>query len=379
MTTFGEALRAIRQMSHDPERNQRLLSQGRLGELIGHMLEDGGFSGAAVSNWERGDSRISAEDRKVLIALIKVLHKCGGLKTPEDANQLLEAGNYRALNQGEEEEIFGEISPVGAVKSQQIIAKSLPVFLLENLFALSGAQAKTLLADAEEGPSPSWPRVLVVFLRKAGERFSLSPRSILWLWLCLLAWLLIAPSLRWPFANRNTALLAVEMYVIGTLIIPLLAGLLVNTKDNPYWRQQGLANSTILRLYTYQGAGIGFNLGYFFVFPFVLVRYYFRFEPAMWLEFVAIILGLILANLSARVVPYNLWRAYGRLKLADGAIFFIVALLGPLWGTFFLQTYPVLLTPLLGSTAILLALTLYVMIGARQPRKSTGSASSKLK
>jgi hypothetical protein len=165
-------------------------------------------------------------------------------------------------------------------------------------------------------------------------------------------------------------LLAVEMYVAGSLIIPLLIGLLVDTKHNEYWKQQGLLNSRLLRLYTYQGAGIGFNLGYFFVFPLVLIRYYLGFGSSVWLELAAITLGLILGNMGARVVPHNLWLAYGRLHLADGAIFFVIALLGPLWGLFFLQYYAVLLTPLLGSVIILTALTLLIMIAAQQSKKT---------
>jgi uncharacterized membrane protein YfcA len=83
----------------------------------------------------------------------------------------------------------------------------------------------------------------------------------------------------------------------------------------------------------------------------------------------AVTLGLILGNMGARVVPHNLWLAYKRLHLADGAIFFVVALLGPLWGFFFLQYYSVLLTPLFGSLTILTALALVIIIAARQSKK----------
>jgi hypothetical protein len=211
--------------------------------------------------------------------------------------------------------------------------------------------------------------VLAALMRKGSERLSITPKSVLWIWVCLLTWWLISPSLRWPFADRDAALLAIGMYIAGTLIIPLLIGLLVDTKNNRYWQQAGLAKSALLRLYTYQGAGIGFNLGYFFVFPFVLVRYYLGFGASVWLEFAAVTLGLILGNMSARVVPHNLWRAYKRLRLSDGAIFFVVALLGPLWGLFFLEFHSVLLTPFLGSLIVLLAFTLFVGIAMHPSRK----------
>jgi hypothetical protein len=73
--------------------------------------------------------------------------------------------------------------------------------------------------------------------------------------------------------------------------------------------------------------------------------------------------------MAARVVPHNLWLAYGRLDLADGWIFFVVALLGPLWGIFFLEYYSVLLTPALGSIVILLALTGVIIFGIYQSRR----------
>jgi len=110
MTTFGEVLRTFRAMVHDPDRHKRSLSQARLGELMGHIMEDEGFSRAAVSHWEPGENKISAEDRKVLVSLVNALYQYGGIKTPKDAHRLLEAGNYRALNQEEAREVFGEMS-----------------------------------------------------------------------------------------------------------------------------------------------------------------------------------------------------------------------------------------------------------------------------
>lgn len=368
MTRFGEILRSFRQASNDPQLYRRRLSQARLGELMGHEMEDQGFSGAAVSDWERGESKISAEARNILIALIKVLYTCGGLRTLEDANQLLEAGDYRALNASEAKEIFGETT-VGQTNPEPRISESPVLFLLRKIFFISEEELKTTIAKAQEGPSPSWPRVLAVFMQKASDRWRFSVTSMIWIAVWWMAWWLIAPSLRWPFVDRNSAYSAIVMYVGGTLAVPLLIGLLITTKDSEYWKQRGLANSKVLRLYTYQGAGIGFNLGYFFVFPLVLVRYYLQLQSSVWLELAAATLGLILANMAARVVPHNLWLAYGRLHLVDGWIFFVVALLGPLWGVFFMEYYPVLLTPFLGSISILLAMAAFVLIGVHQSRK----------
>jgi hypothetical protein len=331
-------------------------------------MGDRGVSGAAVSDWERGKSKISVEDRNVLIAIIKVLYKCGGIRIPEDADRLLEAGDYRALNREEIQEIFGKI-PEGPAVDQPKTSKSLTTLLLENLFAISEYELKEAFARAEEGPSPSWPRKLAMLMRKASDRISLSPKTMFWIGIWWVAWWLTAPSLRWQFANRTAALQAIGMYVAGTLIVPLLIGMLIETKHNKYWEAQGLARSRLLRLYTYQGAGIGFNIGYFLILPLVFIRHYLNLGSSIWLEIAAVTLGLILGNMSARVVPHNLWLAYRRLHFADGAIFFVVAFLGPLWGLFFLEYYSVLLQPVWGSLVILTALTLFIMMIVRQSKK----------
>ena len=95
---------------------------------------------------------------------------------------------------------------------------------------------------------------------------------------------------------------------------------------------------------------------------------YLHIEPSILIGIIAATAGLILGNMGARVVPHNLWRAYGRLTWADGAIFFVVALMGPLWAFFFLEFYPVLLNPVTGIIVILLAVTVLVFIATRKSK-----------
>lgn len=374
MSEFGEFLRHFRERGRDPLYPEKKLSQIRLGELVGQELGAHGYSGAAVSDWERGESKIHADDRSVLVSLIKVLYQCGGLRTLAEANELLTSGNYRGLNSDEVKKVFPEntsdIPPQEQSSSTEERERGQGIMDMVGIFSSEALQAfQAISAEAKEGPSPSWPRLFAALMRRNSDRWSLSLSSILWVGVWFLAWWLIAPSLRWPFADRDSAFSAMVLYVAGTLIIPLLMGLLINTKDNEYWKQQSLAEAALIRLYTYQGAGIGFNLGYFFVFPLVLVRYYLHLGSSIWVEVAAVTLGLILGNMSAHVVPHNLWVAYGRLRLSDGAIFFLVALLGPLWGMFFLEFYSVFLTPWLGLTVILLALILVVIMAKRQLQK----------
>lgn len=108
--SFGQLLRFYRRRGHDPRRGG-LLTQERLGELLGNELGHAGYSGAAVSDWERDKSKIDEEDWFVLLALVAVLHRSGGLKSAAEADDLLRAGNYRALDREERISIFGEGAP----------------------------------------------------------------------------------------------------------------------------------------------------------------------------------------------------------------------------------------------------------------------------
>ncbi len=109
MESFGQQLRSYRRQSRDPQRGG-LLTQERFGELIGRELGDNGYSGAAVSDWERDKSKIHADDRAVLVALLSVLHNCGGISLPDEADGLLTAGNYRRLDRGECAKVFPGIT-----------------------------------------------------------------------------------------------------------------------------------------------------------------------------------------------------------------------------------------------------------------------------
>ncbi|MCA9970564.1 MAG: adenylate/guanylate cyclase domain-containing protein, partial [Anaerolineales bacterium] len=100
MSQFAALLRTYRSRSTDPERGGSL-TQERLGELIGRFLDDLGYTGATISNWERGRTTLSHNDRDVLLALLHALHAAGGLATLAEANDLLRAGDYRALDAAE--------------------------------------------------------------------------------------------------------------------------------------------------------------------------------------------------------------------------------------------------------------------------------------
>ena len=113
---------------------------------------------------------------------------------------------------------------------------------------------------------------------------------------------------------------------------------------------------------------LGLTLGTFFIFPISLLRAYLHLESVVWVEIIAAVTGLLLGSMGARVVPHNLWLAYKRLSLSDGWIFFVVALMGPLWALFFLEFYPVLLNPVTGILVFLLAITIMVFLATRKSK-----------
>ncbi len=105
METFGRLLRVYRSGCVDTERGKRSLTQERFGELIGQQLGGSGYSGAAISDWERDKSQIHKDDRRVLLSVINVLHACGGIPNLAEANKLLAAGHYGALSTAEQHQV----------------------------------------------------------------------------------------------------------------------------------------------------------------------------------------------------------------------------------------------------------------------------------
>ena len=129
MTTFGQQLREYRRQCQDPLR-KGTLTQVRLGELLGDELGDAGYSGAAVSDWERDQSKINADDRLVLVSLIAVLIRGGGLHTLAEANEFLQSGNYRALDAQEQSQIFPDVlaeTEPEAVAETVVVQATLPL------------------------------------------------------------------------------------------------------------------------------------------------------------------------------------------------------------------------------------------------------------
>lgn len=110
-----------------------------------------------------------------------------------------------------------------------------------------------------------------------------------------------------------------------------------------------------------------------------LVAYYFDFgAPPRWLEGLIALGPVLLGYAAARQVPFNVWRAYGRLRLDRTAIIPTLAfvLVAPFWAVFFGTYHTLLLDPLYGPVLLLSALLMFTGWNAWRERRAAGSSPS---
>ncbi|MCI0396945.1 MAG: hypothetical protein L0322_18670 [Chloroflexi bacterium] len=103
---FGELLRYYRRRTNDRERGGRL-TQERLAELLSAEPNCPYISNVTISHWENDKIPIAITDRPLLLGLIRVLHRHGGIRSVDEANQLLFAGKYSHLSNDERRDVFG--------------------------------------------------------------------------------------------------------------------------------------------------------------------------------------------------------------------------------------------------------------------------------
>lgn len=122
--TFGTLLRTHRERSVE-RRLGRPLSQDRLARKLS---EKTGliFNRNNVGNWEADKVFLPVEDRRTLVSLIAILFEYSGISTFAEANHLLDVGNYKSLNDSEQDEIKNWLTKKGI--SIQIDAGATPSF-----------------------------------------------------------------------------------------------------------------------------------------------------------------------------------------------------------------------------------------------------------
>lgn len=375
MDRFGELIRYYRRQSRDPQRGGRL-TQERLGALVGEHLGTQGYTGAAVSEWELGKSKIHKDDRRLLLSLLKAFLAGQGLHSETEANTFLLAGNYRPLNEEEHRQLFPLASREPPPPPERNRLEVVMSFLGAIVFYPSDQLQSALAEVSVEGPPPRWPRFLWAILSLPFQNWSSGDtlQAVFWLVAWLLTWGFALQMITWPFASVDEARAALVLYSGASLVAPLLVGALTRTRQDPFWQDHPEAPAWMLRLYTHQGAGIGFHLGMMAVFAAALAAYYTGLYPRMHgLAGVAAVVPVALGYAAARQVPFNLWRAFGRLRPGDGGIFFVFVFFGPLWSVFFYSYYSLLLSPLTGALLILGAIAGLAALMSLQKRKTGNS------
>lgn len=375
-TRFGDLLRIYRKRAHDPDGAP--ISQARLGDLVGDILGGLHYTGAAVSDWERSQSQINKDDRRVLTGLIQVLVRCGGIHTLNEADSLLLAGNYRPLDEVEARQIFGVLdshSPADSSGQWQILLSLLAQFIWK--VPAVGMRGPTGRSAAFGPRSGRWAGNLLTGLGRVGDFFS-TPRvlgGLFWLFVWWAIWRCCAPLLAWPFPDPTLVRPILWLYIAGASLIPLLIGLFTPTRSDPFWSRIGLENDGPVRFYTYLGAAVGFQVGFMLVVGLYLLCYYLTFWPfPTWLTVLLMGWPLLLSCAAAHEIPFNQWRAFGRVRLADGYIFSLFFFFPMLWGLFFGTYHPLLLDRLYGPLLIAATIALIALTHWLQNRKKEQKA-----
>ena len=322
---FGALLQAFRRRTFDPV-GGGTLTQARLAELA-----DCGISGTMVGHWENGRRTIKHQDRFILQALIRVLHKYGGIQSLDDANKLLETGLYSQLTRAEIQNIdpgwlkerTKHPAPKPTAGSPLTIILSLSSIYewLDSLFRWSEADDH---ARTSRAGMFTWSMASIVERITARYGFSFLSALILWIFT---GWLII-PILRWPLDNSATRLQASFLFAACSIIIPFAVSLLSGTDLPADYRARTRQEARNLFLLKLAGAAVGFNMvAVILVFIAVGIFYFGRtLSPWAW-GFVAQA-PLFMGFIGARRIPADRHKMYeGELKLHPGDLFFLVAFL----------------------------------------------------
>ena len=116
--SFGSMLRDFRERTKDPRRGGKPLTQNRLVEQL--RSQSGlDLSPSSVGRWERGEAPFPANQRGLLIHLISILQAYGGIKTADEANNLLETSAYAGLEDAEAVDLFAAEESVNVRQTAQ--------------------------------------------------------------------------------------------------------------------------------------------------------------------------------------------------------------------------------------------------------------------
>ena len=99
MEKFGATLKRFRKATYYPATNKCLSQRQFANELC--RVSGIKYSYGTISQWERGKNKAIKNSRYLLLNIVKVLVQFNGIRSLEEANQLLRSAEYRPLNDQE--------------------------------------------------------------------------------------------------------------------------------------------------------------------------------------------------------------------------------------------------------------------------------------
>ena len=316
---FGSLLKKYRQQTFDSEKGG-YLTQARFAELL-----DLGFSGTMVGHWETGERIIKHQDRFLLQKLIQVLHQYEGIQSLDEANNLLETGQYSRLSPTE----IQAINPNWLANQGEELQSSLTIILsvsaindwLDSLFRWS---------EVDDHARTSLSGMIIWSLSSVLNRVTAS--SLFYFLCAILIWifsaLFILPLLQLPFDNPSMQVRASIMYAIATVMIPIAISL-ISHPDLPqaFFETDHQPKRTIFFL-KLTGAAVGFNLVTSVMVFLALIFFYIGLSPSLWIWWVLLSGPMLMAYVGAQRIPADRYKMYnGTLRRHPGDILFLITFL----------------------------------------------------
>ncbi len=325
MNEFGSLLRQYRRNTTDPDEGGAL-TQTRLAALV--SAESGQIiRPQQISYWETGRRPFPAENRELLLALIKVLVACGGMTPLPEADQLLESLGLRVLNPTEVAAIIGQPpSPPSETAIAELIAR------VDKLIGWS---------SADDHARTSWEGRVVHSFATLTSRFSWQ-NSVKLAILFVAIWLAITqvvPALRLAeLGDAETRLAVAIRYTISLLAIPFLLAIVIPTPRNVPFEVVDSADKRNLFLMRLTGSYVGFTVMLVLLFLVGIVDMVIR--PIVfpyWFYVLLLVVPFFFAYVMARRTPANRYKLLGAKPLLheiDTLMLFAIPLL--VMGTAFL-------------------------------------------
>jgi hypothetical protein len=281
--------------------------------------------------------------------MIRVLIRNEGIQTPEQANDLLESGDYRSLD----EEEFVSLYPPRALSSAALTASQQP--------SPSTQMTETSINYTQPGESsaPSTRSLDTCAI------YVVALKTILWLLTWEVLWRMINPLITWPLQNAVQIRTAIVLSAGGTFLAPFLVGVLTNTKDNVIWKNERFQIDLPLRILTYISAAAGFSTGYLLSFLLLRIGQQYGFiQPGDIFSRLSAAVSLILGYCGAKQIPMIQFRVNRSLNLKKDWLFLIFFSVSPLWCLYQILTSPwMFLVPIV---VILLALSVNTISNIQQ-------------